>query len=575
MVGSKSTSTKQDSFVPYNPTIKYKSKGLRGGEKAFDVHCPMLPSAHQDLLLANWLLSDAQNATPFGLSRRNATAKLSDVKTTFLNGKLEEDVYMTQPEGFVFPGNIGKVCKLQRSIYGLKQASQSWNLRFNDAIKEFGFIRNKDEPCVYKKASGSIVSFLILYVDDILIIGNDIPTLQSVKTWLSSCFSMKDLGEAVYILGVKIYRDRSRRLLGLSQSTYIDKVLKRFSMEESKKGFLPMRHGISLSKEMCPSTPQEREQMNKISYASAIGSIMYAMICTRPDVSYALSMMSRYEANPGENHWVAVKNILKYLRRTKGKFLVYGWEEELCIKGGESNKGGSRNGGTKPVSGADGVDENGNGCSWIVGITGGGRKTFGALDSMGGANVKGGNRGSGVVGVNSSSGGMLVSVGVANTGGSGVAGVNSSSGGKSGSVGGANTGGSGVVGVNSSPGGQSIGSRGGAGVESGSGGRKGFGGSDKSGIDGVTGGVSHGNIGDGGGERTSGGGENTNGGGLSVGGGGMALMVEAVKEMVVGMKVVEQKPLTTGSKQELKQRITRCSSSPPTIAAAAAATSSS
>ncbi|KAK8997995.1 hypothetical protein V6N11_012529 [Hibiscus sabdariffa] len=256
-----------------------------------------------------------------------------DVKTTFLNGKLEEDVYMTQPEGFVAPGNATKVCKLQRSIYGLKQASRSWNLRFNDAIKEFGFIRNEDEPCVYKKFSGSIVSFLILYVDDILIIGNDIPTLQSIKTWLSSCFSMKDLGEVAYILRVKIYRDRSRRLLGLSQSTYIDKVLKRFSMEESKRGFSPMRHGISLLKEMCPSTPQERERMSQISYASAIRSIMYAMICTRPDLSYALSMTSRYQANPGEGHWIAVKNILKYLRRTKDVFLVYGGEEELGIKG--------------------------------------------------------------------------------------------------------------------------------------------------------------------------------------------------------------------------------------------------
>ncbi|KAL4311612.1 hypothetical protein GQ457_01G021040 [Hibiscus cannabinus] len=146
-----------------------------------------------------------------------------EVKTAFLNGKLEEDVYMTQPEGFVTPENARKM------------------------------------------------------------------------TWLSSCFSMKDLGEAAYILGVKIYRDRSRRLLGLRQSTYIDKVLKRFSMEESKRGFLPMRHGISLSKEMCPSMPQERERMSQFPYASAIGTIMYAMICTRPDLSYALSMTSRYQ----------------------------------------------------------------------------------------------------------------------------------------------------------------------------------------------------------------------------------------------------------------------------------------
>ncbi|KAK8661374.1 hypothetical protein V6N13_090979 [Hibiscus sabdariffa] len=235
-----------------------------------------------------------------------------DVKTAFLNGKLEEDVYMTQPEGFVTPENAGKVCKLQRSIYGLKQASRSWNLRFNEAIQEFGFIRNEDEPCVYKNFSGSIVSFLILYVDDILIIGNDIPTLQSIKTWLSSCFSMKDLGEAAYILGVKIYRDRSKRLLGLSQSTYIDKVLKRFSMEESKRGFLPMRHGISLSKEMCPSTPQEKRanESNPICFGYWID-----------------------HANPGKGHWTAVKNILKYLRRSKDVFLVYGGEEELRIKG--------------------------------------------------------------------------------------------------------------------------------------------------------------------------------------------------------------------------------------------------
>ena len=153
-----------------------------------------------------------------------------DVKTAFLNGNLLEDVYMTQPEGFVDPKNSGKVCKLQRSIYGLKQASQSWNLCFDEAVKEFGFFKNEDESCVYKKVSGRAVVVLVLYVDDILLIRNDIPTLQNVKSWLGNCFAMKDLGEAAYILGIKIYRDRSKRLIGLSQSTYINKVLNRFSI---------------------------------------------------------------------------------------------------------------------------------------------------------------------------------------------------------------------------------------------------------------------------------------------------------------------------------------------------------
>ena len=148
-----------------------------------------------------------------------------DVKITFLNENLLEDVYMTQPGGFVDPKNPKKVCKLQRSIYGLKQASRSWNLHFDEAIKEFGFIKNEYEPCVYKQVSGSAVVFLVLYVDDILIIENDIPTLQSVKTWLEKCFTMKDLGEASCILGIQIYRDRSKRLIGLSQSVYIDEVL--------------------------------------------------------------------------------------------------------------------------------------------------------------------------------------------------------------------------------------------------------------------------------------------------------------------------------------------------------------
>ncbi|KAK2421692.1 secreted RxLR effector protein [Trifolium repens] len=256
-----------------------------------------------------------------------------DVKTAFLNGNLLEDVYMTQPEGFDIPNEAHKICKLQRSIYGLKQASRSWNLRFDETVTKYGFIKNEDEPCVYKKVSGSKIVFLVLYVDDILLIGNDVPTLQQVKTWLGNCFSMKDLGEAAYILGIRIYRDGSQRLLGLSQSTYIDKVLRRFNMHNSKKGFIPMQHGICLSKTQCPSSKEERERMNEIPYASAIGSIMYAMLCTRPDVSYALSATSRYQSDPGESHWIAVKNILKYLRRTKETFLIYGGEEELAVVG--------------------------------------------------------------------------------------------------------------------------------------------------------------------------------------------------------------------------------------------------
>ena len=113
---------------------------------------------------------------------------------------------------------------------------------------------------------------------------------------------MKDLGEASYILGMKIYRDRSKRMLGISQSTYIETMLKRFSMENSKNSYLSIGQEISLSKKDCPITPEEREHMSRISYASVMESIMYAMTYTRPDVAYSLGVVSRYQSDPRENH---------------------------------------------------------------------------------------------------------------------------------------------------------------------------------------------------------------------------------------------------------------------------------
>ncbi|KAL0378487.1 UNVERIFIED_CONTAM: Retrovirus-related Pol polyprotein from transposon TNT 1-94 [Sesamum radiatum] len=212
-----------------------------------------------------------------------------DVKTAFLNGFVEEEILMDQPEGFT-------------------------------TIEE------------EQKISGSSVAYLVLYVDDILLIGNDVKMLGDIKAWLSTQFSMKDMGEASYILSIKIYRDRSRRMLGLTQSSYIEKVLKRFRMEHSKRGALPMRHGIKLSKKQSPKTDEELKRMSDILYASAVGSIQYAVQCTRPDVAYALSVTSRYQACAGEAHWNAVKSILKYLRRTKDLFLIYDGSE-LILEG--------------------------------------------------------------------------------------------------------------------------------------------------------------------------------------------------------------------------------------------------
>ncbi|GJW15906.1 retrotransposon protein, putative, ty1-copia subclass [Tanacetum coccineum] len=196
-----------------------------------------------------------------------------DVKTAFLNGHLREDVYMVQPEGFVDPKHPNKVCKSQHSIYGLKQASKSWNKRFDEDIKKIDFTQNPDEPCVYLKASRSNLAFLVLYVDDILLMGNSVTMLKEVKSWLCKCFSMKDLGEVAYILGIKIIRDRSNRLITLSQSAYIEKILKKIRMENSKNGYNPIMEKNDYRKSQGSKTPTEVQHMQRVPYASVVASM--------------------------------------------------------------------------------------------------------------------------------------------------------------------------------------------------------------------------------------------------------------------------------------------------------------
>uniref|UniRef100_A0A2N9EWE6 Reverse transcriptase Ty1/copia-type domain-containing protein n=1 Tax=Fagus sylvatica TaxID=28930 RepID=A0A2N9EWE6_FAGSY len=136
-------------------------------------------------------------------------------------------------------------------------------------------------------------AFLNGYIREEIYMDQSVGAMSSIKMWLSSHFAMKDLGEASYILRIKLFRDRKKRLLGLSQVNYIDKILARFSMQDSKKGFSPFRHGVRLSKKMCSKTQEEREKMRNCPYALAIGSLMYAMLCTRPDICYASDIDDR------------------------------------------------------------------------------------------------------------------------------------------------------------------------------------------------------------------------------------------------------------------------------------------
>ena len=155
---------------------------------------------------------------------------------------------------------------------------------------------------MYHKFSGSKHIFLVLYVDDILLATNDIGILHDTKSFLSNHFEMKDFDDASFVLGIKIHRDRSRGILGLSQRNYIDKVLKKFGMQNRKPGDTPVTKGDKFSLSQCPKINLEIQEMEKIHYSSAIESFMYAQVCTRLDIAFIVGMLGIYLSNPGMDH---------------------------------------------------------------------------------------------------------------------------------------------------------------------------------------------------------------------------------------------------------------------------------
>jgi hypothetical protein len=189
--------------------------------------------------------------------------------------------------------------------------------------------------CVYYHVfkDGEII-LLLLYVDDMLIACKDMSKIQELKKQLGDEFDMKDLGAAQKILGIEIRRDRKAGKIWLSQEKYILRVLQRFNMDEAKVVSTPLAAHFQLSAKQRPSSQKEIDEMKDVPYASAVGCLMYAMICTRPDLAQALSVVSKYMSNPGKPHWQAVKWILRYLKGTKQLGIMFERKQEVaCVAG--------------------------------------------------------------------------------------------------------------------------------------------------------------------------------------------------------------------------------------------------
>jgi len=246
-----------------------------------------------------------------------------DVKTAFLNGVLEEEVYMECPEGVFTETTAGTVCRLIKAIYGLKQSPRAWYRKIHTFFIEHDFIRSTQDYSLYINYDRKVL--VLVYVDDLVLAAANVKDISWIKASLTKAFEMTDLGELTTFLGLQVSRDRSKRLLSLYQEKYIDKILCRHGMQDARPSLTPLDPNMRFS----PKTQHQIEETGtkEVSlelYQSAVGSLMYAMLGTRPDIAYAVGLVSQFNHSPQWEHWIAVKRIFRYLVGTKTYALRYG-----------------------------------------------------------------------------------------------------------------------------------------------------------------------------------------------------------------------------------------------------------
>ena len=256
-----------------------------------------------------------------------------DVNTAFLNGKLEHEVYMEQPEGFTNSDHPEYVCKLSKSLYGLKQSARCWYNTLDSYLKENDYQQSGADSCIYIKTIKSPdgkIKFVILavFVDDFIPLSNDIEMLNKEKAAFCDRFDMQDMGEIHDVLGLAITRDRKNRILTISQPDFLNSILKRFKMENCKPVATPMEAGSQFQKFQDGDTVCDKQR-----YQQAIGCLTYAAISTRPDISAAVNNLSQYMACPSEQHWTGIKRILRYLKGTLEYGLRFSGKEEAILYG--------------------------------------------------------------------------------------------------------------------------------------------------------------------------------------------------------------------------------------------------
>ena len=241
-----------------------------------------------------------------------------DVVAAFLNGSLQEDIYMEQPDGYVQAKNEQLVCKLKKSLYGLKQAPRCWNAVLNDFLKSIEFEQSVADPCVYVKKTKDHLVIVAVYVDDLIIIANTSEEMAKIKEILSVRFKMTDMGKLHYCLGITIVQEEEQQCLWIHQKQYISKLLVKYGMTEAKTVSTPTDISVKLRMD-----DKHSKQVDQVMYQSIVGSLLYAAVVTRPDISQAVGVISKFSSRPTEAHLTAAKRILHYLKGTDNLAVKY------------------------------------------------------------------------------------------------------------------------------------------------------------------------------------------------------------------------------------------------------------
>jgi len=248
-----------------------------------------------------------------------------DVKTALLNGDLDEEVYMEQPDGYVDSTHPDKVCRLFRALYGLKQAPKMWYAKLVDFLKSQGFDNIDPDACLYLLMDDGEIIIVLVYVDDLLLVASSLAAIYKIKDALHKRFEMKDLGEAKVILGLEIRRDKALGTLKLSQGKYAGQVLEKFGMAECNPIGSPLEVGLQLVK--------ADESDDALPYREAVGSLMYLMVGTRLDVAFSIGKLSRSLSCYGKENWAAIKRVLRYVKSSMEKGLVFDKNSSCVLQG--------------------------------------------------------------------------------------------------------------------------------------------------------------------------------------------------------------------------------------------------